>query len=121
MGERSEYHKTAVRAPHDDDPRCVEFGLSPDPVETAADVADAVVALVGIVEFQPGLAVAARTADVGMNDRQAQLVQIELLGPVEEGPVLALGPAVDVDDHPCRSILRRGARFEIVCGNFATV
>ena len=73
--QRREHHVAAVGAAVDGHAVRVEVGLLGDPVEQGADVLDAVLALLGVVELQIGLAVAGRAADVRLDHRDAEFVQ----------------------------------------------
>ena len=92
-------HETAVRSADHADASLVEIGLLGDPVEQGADVLDGALAEHAVVELQVGLAVARRAADVGQDQHHAQLVD-QVIEPAQEaGTELALGAAVNLDQH----------------------
>ncbi len=73
------------------------------PVEQRADVLHRVLAQPAVVELGEGLAEAGRAAHVREQDRDAELVDQEVVAAEEGRPRLALGAAVDVDHHRPRA------------------
>ena len=115
-----ERHVAAVAAARDHHPRGVELRPRADPVEQRADVLDRVLALHAVVEADEGLAEADRAAHVGIDDRDAQLVEEVVVASDERRARLALGAAVDVDDHrPLAGEPRR--RLVVEAGNLQPV
>src|SRR2546427_4020239 len=80
-----------------------EIGPRPDPLEQGADVLVPPVTQHPIVELGECFAVAGRAANVGENDRDAELVDVVVVPAEEAGPGLALRSAVDIDDHRATS------------------
>src|SRR4029450_2711303 len=81
-------------------------------VEQGPDVLHRVLALHPVVEADEGLAEAGRSAHVGIDDRNAQLVQEVVVAADEGWTRLSFGPATDVDDH--RALAREPLRRLVV-------
>ena len=70
-----------------------------NPFDECADVADRILAFETIVAREKRLAVAAGAANVGIDDRDAELIEIVVVARLEAGTRLAFRAAVDADDH----------------------
>ena len=99
MHQRRQHHVAAVAAADHADARAVEFRLLRDPVEQGADVLHRILALLGVVQRQIGLAIAGGAAHVRHQHRHAHLVRHELRGGIEGRQRLRFRTAVDVDHH----------------------
>ncbi len=121
VDERGERHIAAVAATGHGHARGVERGIGGDAVEERADVLDGILALESVVEGEEGFAEAGRAADVGHDEGDAQLVEEKIVPPLEDGPRLSLGAAVDADEHGPRAgeFRRIGTIHE--AGHFQTV
>ena len=78
-------------------------GLRFDPVEQRTDVFVRIFAQKSVIEFQKRLAKAGRAADVRINNRHAQLIQIVIAAAEEAWSRLAFRSTVNVDDDGTRS------------------
>ena len=73
---------------------------------------DAVLAFLGVVQLQIRLAIAGRSSHVRINHGQPHLVHIVLRQRRESGPILTLGPAVNIDQHGAAFFGRGVTRLE---------
>ena len=118
VGHRRQHHVAAIGAAIDHDAPIIEAVVGGDPIEQRADVAHAVFAQRAVVEGEEILAVAFRAAHVRRDHGDAEFVDPVLDGRGEAGAILALGPAVDVDDDRMRA---RRARAIEEAGDLAVV
>ena len=99
VGRHGQAHVAAVASARDHHARRVEVRLARDPVEQRADVLDRVLALHAVVEREEGLAEARRAAHVGPQHGDAELLEEIVVAAEKADRGLALGPAVNVDQH----------------------
>src|SRR5258708_34083968 len=87
---------SAVTAAGDHDLVAIEVGIFLDPVQQRINVFVCVVAMEAIVELQESFAVSGRTANVGINDGNAQFVEKIIVAREESCPCLPLRTAMNV-------------------------
>ena len=92
-------HVAAISAAIERDALSIQIALRRDPVERGTDVLDGVGALQAVVEFDKGLAVTGRAANVGREHRDLQLERQILHEGVEVRAELRFRSAVNVDEH----------------------
>src|SRR5215510_6678905 len=98
MHRAGERHVSAVTRSRDAHARRVEIGLLLYPVEERTDVLHRIFPLRAVVELEKALPEARRAAHVGIDDRDAKLVQVVVVAADEAGTELGLGTAVDAHD-----------------------
>src|SRR5205814_3234428 len=113
-------HESAITAAGNHHAAGVEIGLCSDPVKQGVDVLVRAFAQQAIIERQKGLAVAARSTNVGVDHRDAQFVDVIQAAPNEIWAKLSLWSAVNVDHDgplarkPCRRAIEKPADRAIV-------
>src|SRR5256886_14900476 len=112
LGGRHERHVAPVAAARHQHMTGVEIGSRADPLEQGADILVRPVAQHSVVQFRERFAVPGRASDVGKHDRDPELVDKEAVTADEARPGLALGPAMDVDDHRAPARVAGGGLLE---------